>query len=96
MSKSSSAPCESHPCGCNSCAWEPAPVGSAHDPKRRLEVVRTDEQYGCVRKNASVVVDRMEGKPFMRIGEALHPLSATYGAIIADTRLERDIRAALA
>jgi len=38
----------------------------------------------------------MEGKPFMRIGEALHPLSATYGAIIADTRLERDIRAALA
>ncbi len=91
-----SAPCEAHPCGCDACAWDPAPAGPADDAKRRLAVVRTAEQYGCVRRDASIVVDAAERRPFMRVGDDLLPLSAEHGRVIAGSRLEADIRAALA
>lgn len=97
MNKSSTAPCESHPCGCDSCAWEPPAkaAGSASDPKRRLTVVRSAEQYGCVRRDASIVVDQTERKPFMQIGDRLLPLSHAFGGILAGTQLETDLQAAL-
>ena len=63
---------------------------------RRLTVVRTAVDYGCVRGSASIVVDPVEAKPFMQIGDALHALSPAHGQILAGTRLERDIQAALA
>ena len=94
---SMSAPCEACPPCCHSCAWDPDSVGSADDPKRRLAVVRSAADYGCVKRDdASIVVDRAEGKPFMRVGDALLPLSKRFGAVIEGTRLEADIGQALA
>jgi hypothetical protein len=59
-------------------------------------VVRTAEQYACVRKDASIVVDEIERRPFMRVGDDLLPLSPTFGAVLHGSQLETDIRAALA
>ena len=90
----SSAPCEAHPPCCRSCAWDPEPVGSARVPGRRLSVVRTAEAYGCVRRDASIVVDEADGRPYMQVDDGLHPLSLIHGGIIAGSKLEADIHAA--
>ncbi len=96
MNTSATAPCEACPPCCKSCAWDPNSVGSAEDPKRRLAVVRAEQDYGCVRPGTSIVVDQAEGKPFMQVGDQLLPLSSEFGGVIAGTRLENDIQAALA
>ncbi len=95
-----SPPCEAHPAPvdgklCGGCAWDGVPAGSATDAKRRLVVVRSPEAYGCLRRGAAITVDQEEGKPYMRIGDTLLPLSERYGSVIAGTRLEADIRSAL-
>lgn len=96
MNQSVSAPCEACPPCCKSCAWSPTSTGSALDPRRRLAVVRTKEQYGCVRPDTSIVVDEAERQPFMRVGDELHPLSPAFGGVIKGTRLERDLETSLA
>jgi len=83
------APCESCPSHCPSCAWDHK---KSAKPKGPLVMIRTSEQYGCV-KGASVVVDSAQRKPFMQIGSDLHPLSVEFGRVIVGTRLERDIQA---
>lgn len=90
-----SAPCEACPPCCKSCAWDPTPVGQASDPKRRLTLVRSGEDYGCVKGDASIVVDRVEGRPFMLADGHLLPLSKEFGKVISGSRLEADIAAAL-
>lgn len=92
----SSPPCEACPPHCNQCAWGFTPVGRVTDPKRRLTVVRTSEKYGCFRQGAAIVVDHASQTPLMQVGDDLLPLSADYGHVIADTQLEKDIKAALA
>ncbi|MCK9360956.1 hypothetical protein M0Q28_01880 [Patescibacteria group bacterium] len=96
MNTPTTPPCEACPPCCKSCAWDPASAGPAQDSKRRLAVVRTESQYGCVRADTSIVVDQAEGKPFMQVGDQLLPLSPRFGGVIAGTKLERDIRASLA
>lgn len=96
MNQSVSAPCEACPPCCKSCAWSPVSAGSALDSRRRLAVVRTEEQYGCVRPQTSIVIDRDDQQPFMRVGDELHPLSPAFGDVIKGTKLERDIEATLA
>lgn len=78
-----------------SCAWSPIPAGPASDPKRRLRVVRSGEDYGCVKGDAAIVVDQEEGRPFMLASGQLLPLSDEFGQVIAGSRLEADIAAAL-
>lgn len=94
-------PCEAHPApvdgrACGGCAWSSESAGSAEDGRRHLVVVRTPEAYGCLRRDAAIVVDRVERLPFMRIQGKLLPLSECYGAVIQGTRLETDIQAVLA
>lgn len=92
---SMSAPCEACPPCCRQCAWDRTPVSPASGAKRQLAVIRSSEAYGCVREDASIVVDRSERKPFMRIGDDLLPLSRAFGDVIRGSRLEADIAAAL-
>lgn len=89
------APCEACPPCCRSCAWDRTPAGSALDPKRRLTVVRSPEQYGCVKAGASIVVDEAARRPFMRVGNDLLPLSSRFGGVIKGTGLEADIEGTL-
>jgi hypothetical protein len=91
-----SAPCEACPRSCAACAWDSFPASEADNPKRSLAVVRSAADYGCVKRVASIVVDRAEGKPFMLVGGDLLPLSARHGHVIAGSRLETDIARALA
>ncbi len=95
-----SPPCEACPAPvdakmCGGCAWDSASAVPA-DGRRRLSVVRTPEAYGCLRRGASIVADHDAGRPFMRIGDRLLPLSEQFGAVIAGTVLEADIKIALA
>jgi len=85
------APCESCPCGCAKCAWDHR---AAIVPSGIFGIIRTEQQYGCA-KGGAVVIDQHLNIPLMRIGNAFHPLSAEYGGVIVNTRLERDIAAAL-
>ena len=87
------APGESCPPHCAQCAWDQKQKAA---PKGPLVVLRTAAEYGCVKKNAEIVIDPVVRTPFMRIGEALHPLSERFGAILRGTRLEQDIAAVIA
>jgi hypothetical protein len=87
------APCESCPPHCAQCAWDQK---QSVKPVNPLVVIRTSAAYGCTKKNAAVVVDTSRRQAFMRIGENLHPLSAKFGSILAGTKLEKDIAAAVA
>lgn len=89
------APCEACPPCCQQCAWDRTPVHSVSGATRQLTVVRSSDAYGCVREDASIVVDRAEGKPFMQVGDDLLPLSPAFGSVIRGSRLEADIAAAL-
>ena len=90
----SRAPCEACPPCCHQCAWDRTLPQPASDAKRQLVVVRSSEAYGCIQRNASIVVDQVEGTPFMQIGNDLLPLSRTHGGVISGSRLEADILAA--
>jgi hypothetical protein len=86
------APCESCPDHCTRCAWDHT---KAVAPSGQLVVVRSAAEYGCVH-GAAVVVDTARNQPFMQRGETLHPLSSTFGGILAGTRLAQDIQAVAA
>ena len=84
-----SPPCEACPAPvdgamCGGCAWDGASAAPI-DSRRRLTVVRTPTQYGCLRKGAGIVVDLDAKQPFMQIGDRLLPLSEQFGGVIGGT-----------
>ncbi len=87
-----SAPCESCPPDCSTCAWERQ---GARSLTADVIVVREEKSYGCI-FGGEIVVEKSTGIPALRRGDIVHPLSPVHGNILRGTRLEKDVMVAYA